>query len=174
MSIFRYVVRSKGSVCQNACETFHNMCFFLQSGVNYSLALPLSWFTPCRLSAHLVYAQPPSISGTRLLRLQPEDAPCAGNRDTHLRFSVQFSPIPHKSIACMKVPKCRLRALLIKECCYVEGGYGALLEWYWRGKTKFLEKNLCLPHILPRFRTLASAARSLQLRTWAIARAPEA
>jgi len=42
-------------------------CFiFLQRGVNYSLAQTPSWITPCLLfiTTLLVYAQPPSISGT--------------------------------------------------------------------------------------------------------------
>jgi hypothetical protein len=102
-------------------------CIFLQWGVNYSFAQPLSWITHCLLSitTHSVYAQPPSVSGTRLLRLQPEDAPCTGNRDTHLWLPVQRSPISRKSIAFMKVPRCRL-----------------MKEWYWQRKMKCLEKNL--------------------------------
>jgi hypothetical protein len=93
-------------------------CFiFLQRGVNYSLAQTLSWITPCLLSITTlsVYAQPPSISGTRLLRLQPEDAPCAGNRNTHLWLPTKRFPISHESVACLKVPGCRLHVLLIKE-----------------------------------------------------------
>jgi hypothetical protein len=93
-------------------------CFiFLQRGVNYSLAQTLSWITPCLLfiTTLSVYAQPPSVSGTRLLRLQPEDAPCAGNRDTHLWLPTKRSPISHNSVACLKVPRCRLHVLLIKE-----------------------------------------------------------
>ena len=145
MSIFRCVVRSRGSVCQKTCIPVHNILFFLQRGVNYSLARSLSWITPCRLSvtAHSVYAQPPSVCGTHLLRLQLEGAPCAGNRDTHfMAFCPMLPDNPIRASLAWRFPRCRPHVLVIKECCYGEGGYGALMEWYWQGKTKCPEENL--------------------------------
>ena len=56
--------------------------------------------------------------------------------------------------------------------------YGALLEWYWQGKTEvFVEIHvlllLCLPQIPPRLvrdQTLSSAVRDHWITAWAMAR----
>jgi hypothetical protein len=56
--------------------------------------------------------------------------------------------------------------------------YGALMEWYWQGKTEELGEKpvpvpLCppqIPHGLTRLRTQASAVGGRRLTVWAMAR----
>jgi hypothetical protein len=78
----------------SACETFRNRQFHMVRGRQPDAhpPPPPSWrTTPFWLSptAYSIYLQLPSISGGHLLHLQPEDAPCRGDKEAMLKKKVK-------------------------------------------------------------------------------------
>jgi hypothetical protein len=72
------------------CVTFHNKLVYYDDEL-----LAPSWSTtPCRLSAtdYSIYSQFPSISRSRLLHPQPEDAPCRTDRNS-LTWPAAYRPV---------------------------------------------------------------------------------
>ena len=63
-------------------------------------------------------------------------------------FSVQISPIAERRFLCLKVPWLHRLVLLVKQRVG-EDEFGALLEWYWQGKTRRTGRKTCPNVTLP-------------------------
>jgi hypothetical protein len=73
------------------CVTFRNNLFYYGEKFLPHAQLQSWSTTPCPLSAitYSTYSQLPSISGGCLLHPQPKDAPCRGERDPRISFTVK-------------------------------------------------------------------------------------